>query len=226
MPPLETAQSYEQLASRYHELGDDPMRDRFLVLAADALLSAGKDGQSESLRLKLLQHNPHHLLKPYDSMAHAMKSADVRNYVDGLRRHYPPAKLPQLAESLKEANPVAQKAKIEAVNRIGREASSEGLTPHSLKDSGPPGSTAKNQTPNTGISSANRRQFAAAAGTRATDVYAMLPITAPPNRDLLTGRGGAEDLRGAWLATALFWLTLVTGTILAVYVLGRPFTAP
>src|SRR5947209_3651772 len=65
------------------------MRDRFLVLAADAALAAGQDAEAERLRGRLLQHNPHHLLKPYSSFAEAMASADVQNYVSALRRNHP-----------------------------------------------------------------------------------------------------------------------------------------
>ena len=81
---------YEELANRYARQGEARMRDHCLVLAADAALSAEQPDQAERLRKRLLLTNPHHLLRPYGSMAEAMQSSDVRDYVIDLRRKWPP----------------------------------------------------------------------------------------------------------------------------------------
>src|SRR5438132_3237860 len=104
MPPAEQAtRIYRELAEDYGRQGQAQMRDRFLVLAADAALAAGQHAEAERLRGRLLQHNPHHLLKPYSSFAEAMKSADVQNYVGALRRSHPYEKAENLLEGLRQS---------------------------------------------------------------------------------------------------------------------------
>jgi hypothetical protein len=80
---------YKELADSYERSGQPPMRDRFLVLAADAALTAGQDAEAERLRQRLLQLNPHHLLKPYASFAQAAQAPDVQTYLRDLRKNYP-----------------------------------------------------------------------------------------------------------------------------------------
>jgi hypothetical protein len=90
---------YRDLAELYDRKAEQQMRDRFLVLAADAALSAGMKDEAERLRQQLLQHNPHHLLKPYANFADAMHSTDVQNYVTALRRSHPYEKAEHLLET-------------------------------------------------------------------------------------------------------------------------------
>src|SRR5205085_12401189 len=97
----QTARVYRELADEYERRGDAPMRDRFLVLAADAALSAGRPQEAEELRGRLLRHNPHHLLNPYFSFAEAAESADVGNYLNALRRNHPADKAEQTLASFK-----------------------------------------------------------------------------------------------------------------------------
>jgi hypothetical protein len=115
MPFLRNAlELYQQLAEWYEQRGQAQMRDRFLVLAADAALSAGNDDMAERLRIRLLQQNPHHLLKPYASFAESMKAPDVQSYVADLRRSYSPEAAEHLLESLRsqagETGPTAAPA--------------------------------------------------------------------------------------------------------------------
>jgi hypothetical protein len=77
------------------------MRDRFLLLGAAALLSSGRREEAEKLRLRLLELNPSHLLKPFASLSEALKSRDIVDYIEGLRRSYPPQTAEQLLESFK-----------------------------------------------------------------------------------------------------------------------------
>lgn len=79
---------YKELADWYERQGQPSMRDRFLVLAADAALTAGLAEEAERLRQRLLQTNPHHLLKPYTSFAQAIRAPDVQTYVRNLRLNY------------------------------------------------------------------------------------------------------------------------------------------
>jgi hypothetical protein len=80
---------YKELADWYERQRQPPMRDRFLVLAADAALAANRPDEAERLRSRLLQVNPHHMLKPYASFAQALKAPDVQTYVKDLRVNYP-----------------------------------------------------------------------------------------------------------------------------------------
>ena len=75
---------YRELADWYERQRQPQMRDRFLVLAADAALLAGKTDEAERLRLHLLNVNPHHMLKPYPSFAQALKAPDLLTYVKDL----------------------------------------------------------------------------------------------------------------------------------------------
>ncbi|HVS37652.1 MAG TPA: hypothetical protein VMS17_18970 [Gemmataceae bacterium] len=80
---------YRELADWYERQRQPQMRDRFLVLAADAAQTAGRADEAERLRLRLLKVNPHHMLKPYASFAEALKAPDVLTYVKDLRVNYP-----------------------------------------------------------------------------------------------------------------------------------------
>lgn len=95
-----TYRIYKDLAEREGERGADQLRDRFLILAADAALMAGKPDEAEQLRERLLATNPSHLLKPYESMAEAVRAAEVASYLADLRRGYPPEEAERLLQSL------------------------------------------------------------------------------------------------------------------------------
>lgn len=210
MPSAEqTARAYEELANGYGELRDDPMRDRFLVLAADAHLVAGQPDRAEGLRRRLLQHNPHHMLKPYTSLAESMKSGDVRTYVAGLRRNYPPERLGQLADMLNRAR--AAKAPAAAPAAGASLPASLRLADPATGPPRPPGPAARPAAP-------------APAGLRPADVYAVLPPVAGPVPDGAAA-AEAEPPPGAWVCMALFWLLLVAAVAWTIYVLGRPFLA-
>jgi len=81
---------YEELANLQDQLHAAQTRDRYLILAADAALSNGDKATAERLRARLLEYNPHHMTKPYGSLAEAMRSPDVFSYVADLRHTYPP----------------------------------------------------------------------------------------------------------------------------------------
>src|SRR5438270_3269499 len=81
---------YEELADRFVAQNEPRFRDHCLVLAADAALAADRPQDAERVRQQLLQHNPHHLLRPFASMSEAMQAPDVQEYVADLRRQWPP----------------------------------------------------------------------------------------------------------------------------------------
>jgi hypothetical protein len=92
-------QVYAKLATWYERQGQPKLRDWFVVLAADSALALGNEEQSERLRQRLLQWNPHHLLRPFSTFAEAMQSPDVQDYIADLRRNYPLKTAEQLLHS-------------------------------------------------------------------------------------------------------------------------------
>src|SRR5436305_1054763 len=82
-------QVYRELADRYDQVGQAAMRDRFLILAADAALTSGQVEDAERLRCCLLQGSRHHMLKAYGSFAQAAVAPDVQAYISDLRANYP-----------------------------------------------------------------------------------------------------------------------------------------
>jgi hypothetical protein len=102
-----TLRVYEELADWYERQSQAQMRDRFLLLAADTAMAAGQPDEAERLRLRLLQHSPHHMLRPFASFGEAMTSPDVQGYISDLRQTYPPETAEQLLESL-QANGAAE----------------------------------------------------------------------------------------------------------------------
>ncbi len=97
----QTVHTYEELADREERRANPQMRDRFLILAADAALTNGLREEAERLRGRLLQHNPHHLLRPYPSLLEAIRSPDVSSYIADLRHSYPPDEAFRLLEELR-----------------------------------------------------------------------------------------------------------------------------
>src|SRR3954451_18973297 len=89
---------YEELAGRFARRGEPRHRDHCLVLAADAALAAGRPDEAERLRQRLLQVNPHHLLRPFTAMSEAMQSTDVQDYIADLRHQWPPELVDKLLQ--------------------------------------------------------------------------------------------------------------------------------
>lgn len=102
IPSTEHLNVYRELADRYEQLGQASMRDRFLLLAADAALQASLPDEAERLRQRLLRQSRHHMLRPYHSFAEAMTAVDVQTYLHDLRVNYPLDLALQLLHSLQE----------------------------------------------------------------------------------------------------------------------------
>jgi hypothetical protein len=101
---MDSLNVYRELADCYDRLGQASMRDRFLILAADAAMEASQPSEAERLRQRLLQGSRHHMLRPYASFAEAVLASDVQTYLRDLRLNYPLEVARQLLESLKESN--------------------------------------------------------------------------------------------------------------------------
>src|SRR5438105_475620 len=214
MPSTEqTVRTYRELAENYGRQGQAQMRDRFLVLAADAALAADQKDEAERLRGRLLQHNPHHLLKPYSSFAEAMKSVDVQNYIGALRRNHPSDKAENLLEGIRHSTehpapalPLAQAGASGDDLRVFRSASN------------PAGPRA---VPSTQSSQPARDRPAAGP-----DIVPIRRESYAPAGRLPTSVAGKDDgvgHPGAWVATLLFFVVLATGLFLVGYTVIQPF---
>lgn len=84
-------QIYGDLANCEANDGSPQMRDRFLLLAADAALTAERPDLAQQLHEQLLEANPTHLVKPFATVADALQAPQVSSYLDHLRGQYPPA---------------------------------------------------------------------------------------------------------------------------------------
>src|SRR5207253_6583120 len=96
-------QTYRELADLYQQQGQSQLRDRFLLLAAQSAHAAGDNAEADRLRQRLLQHNPHHMVKPFASFADSLRSPDVNSYLRDLKQNYPLEVAHQMLAGLRQA---------------------------------------------------------------------------------------------------------------------------
>ncbi len=242
----QTFRTYQELAALYAQQGQAQLRDRFLVLAADALHTAGRTEEAERMRGRLLQANPHHLLKPFASLDEAMKTTDVKNYVTGLRRTYPPEKAVELLESLrnggeeKPAEPPQAPLSTARPERVPPQAAADALKVYRFQDEVDPEAPLPRTRPEPTSRPVPRepeRPAPAARPVRAArptqPAYPIRTAGAAPVWQPARPPGtlnppypevdSAEPAAGAWVATALFWLLLLASLALAGFTLAGPF---
>jgi hypothetical protein len=208
----EIVRTYRELAEIYDRRHEDQMRDRFLVLAADAALTAGRNEEAEHLHALLLKRNPHHLLKPYASLAEGLKSPDVSNYIAALRRSHPYERAENLLATMSghaaEQGPgAAAEAKEELqIFRVREEDDSKPASARAHVEK-----SAETAKPFPGV----------APPARSPDIYALRPDRPLPGRELLANE---EDSGGSvWASWGLFLLVLIVSLLLAAYTFLRPF---
>lgn len=205
---------YEELAELHHRPDQASLRDRFLVLAADAAWSAGRREEAERLRQRLLALNPHHLLKPYHSWTEALRSPDVQNYLAGLRRNYPADSAEDLLAKVRRETGARPAAPAPAPPRSEPPADSlKVYRTQPVQDEPPPRPEPKRPAPAPAWTPPNRL-----AG-----VYPLRADSAPARDRRRPEAAEPESLAGNWLSTLLFLVTLAGGLLLAAYALARPF---
>lgn len=244
----QTARTYEDLAVHYAQQGQAQLRDRFLVLAADTLHTAGRTEEAERVRARLLQANPHHLFKPFASLDEAMKTTDVKNYVAGLRRTYPPEKAVELLGSLpggaEEKPPAPAPTEPLSTTRPERkppQAAVDALKVYRFQDDIDPEAPLPRTRPEPMNRPAARETGRPAPlpppvrPARPTRPAQPLPPARPTSGPFWqqAPRSGAwnpppeadsgEALAGTWVATGLFWILLLAGLALAGFTLASPF---
>ncbi len=228
---------YRELADWYERQHQPQMRDRFLVLAADAALTAGRPDEAERLRLRLLKVNPHHMLKPYGSYAQALKTPDVLTYVKDLRVNYPTNVAEDLLRTLQaDAKPAASTIPVTAplIDFGGGSPAPPAAEKNPFIDEKPSGPA--RTAPPPGRAPANPHlpqtiplQGPIPAAPRAEPVRRRRPLPAPlaPAPAPVPERPAVEPAAaGSWFAALLFLLLLVCGVGLAAFTFLRPYLPP
>jgi hypothetical protein len=232
---------YKELAEIYERKGPAPMRDRFLVLAAEAALAEGRFEEAERLRGRLLQANPHHLLKPYGSFVQALRAADVQTYVNDLRQNYPPEEARKLLNNLRGEEGSHHSPAIPPTaplidfndNTLPLGEVREPLKVFPQRDQADrteavpaprrPTRAGTNPTPIPRPAPAASRSAAPATPKSQPPVAPARPTPAPPPV-VSTPTAAPDDAPGGgWLGMILFGIVLAIGTALATFILTRPF---
>lgn len=250
MPTLDQIlRIYQDLADWHEQHGPPHVRDRFLILAADAALGAGREDEADRLRHRLLQVNPHHMLRPFSSFAEALQSPDVRNYVHDLRKSYPPDVAMEMHEEIREKNveapgrPVAPIPPTMPVVDLdlpppAREPKSPDPAvvywdtpkkkPPTSKPAAVPSKPAPRPTADRKPAPPDPPQTAPgklgrmATARRQAPPLMSTPVAPPPAHQPAEPEE-EESSGGGWVAAVLFGVLLIAGVALAVYTLLRPF---
>jgi hypothetical protein len=227
----EKVTTYRKVAEYYERSGNDTMRDRYLVLAADAALALRQTGEAEQLRTVLLARNPHHLLKPFTTFEEAMKSLDVQNYVTALRRSHPFEKAEHLLATMSgDSLSLPDDAKI--LPLLGPEEKRDDQPPTFVLRQTPPGPrravsklNGESPPPRRNASEEAAKTAKSAGTDRALDIYRIRP---DPHFAGQRSDGRAEDDESKWspdalISSGLLLLVVLGGLSLAVYAFARPF---
>jgi hypothetical protein len=247
MDSVATLRVYKELADWYERQGQAAMRDRFLILAAEAAFSAGAPDEAERLRQRLLQGNPHHMFKPFSSFSQALQSTNIQIYIHDLQANYPPETAEGLLRNLRsgtETAPLPRTAPLiemrdEPTLPLGNTL--ESLKVYPLRDElDATQSPAAPLKPTHLNNPAARKMPAVAQPSRPSAVNAPIPRAQPvlprqsaparPARPAVVSnpeppRQPLEPSApgGAWLTLLLFGMTVTAGVALAVCTLARPF---
>jgi hypothetical protein len=207
---------YQELADWYERQRQPQMRDRFLVLAADAALLAGRNDEAERLRQRLLKANPHHMLKPYASFAQALKAPDVETYVKELRANYPV----NVAEDLLRTVQEQQSREPGGVPVTAPVIDIGGPQPAGLPPSRAPG-RADPVPPTIPLQKPAARPIPAAPLRPAPRRAVVAPLPPAPYAAAPADEPAATP--GAWLGALLFLVVLACAAALAGFTFLRPY---
>jgi hypothetical protein len=244
---------YLELVDWYERKAQAPMRDRFLVMAADAALSAGQTDEAERLRQRLLQANPHHMLKPYPSLSQALQAPHVQTYLQDLRLNYPldvaeelmrtlktkegtppplPRTAPVIAVPVDSTLPIPGNEDSSQIYQIRDEGDPTLLEPPALPPTLPPGRVGNpghRSDPGIPIAPPVARPPIPSVPQAVPRPQPVPRPPAPPrsvNNPLYTSPPPSPEISapsGGWLSWVLFSVVVTTGGALALYTLLAPF---
>ncbi len=248
MDILATLQVYTELADWYERQGQAAMRDRFLILAAEAAFSAGKPEEAERLRQRLLQGNPHHMLKPFTRSRRRCNPRIFRftfticRSTIRLRRRriccanlhsgIPPAP-PASASGANTLGPLPQTAPLIEIRdepTLPLAGATEPLKVYSLREEPERANPSKPPVKPTHLNRPAERKPLPPPLERPPTLKAPAPrsqaaLPRSPRPVPVTPPTTSESAApaGAWLTLLLFGMTVTAGVALAVYTLARPF---
>lgn len=245
MDILTALQVYRELADWYQRQGQAAMRDRFLILAAEAAFSGGNPDEAERLRQRLLQGNPHHMLKPFNSFAQALQSTNVQIYIHDLQVNYPPQTAEDLLRDLHSVRPtppaeaegetlLAPGPRINPLIEMRDEQTlplgpaTEPLKVYPLRDEPKPAAPAAPPAKPAQPKTAAARRTTAAPAPASNPPLRPRPKPMPPRVAAPPSVASPPMLdssapAGAWLPLILFGMTVTASIALAFYALARPF---
>jgi hypothetical protein len=252
MDSVATLRVYKDLADWYERQGQPAMRDRFLILAAEAAFSSGKPEEAERMRQRLLQGNPHHMLKPFSSFAQALQSSNVQIYIHDLQMNYPPETAEGLLQKLRggseQTTTLPQTApliEIRDEQTLPLENTVEALKVYPLRDEPPATAPPAPPVNPTHLNRPTRPKQAATppavpaparpstlspSASRPQPAKPRQPVPSRPPRPAVVPEPSPPPAHlesaapgGAWLTLLLFGMTVTAGGVLAVYTLARPF---
>lgn len=253
--PVATSSSpFLELADLFEQRGEPKMRDRFLILAADAAQAAGRAQEADRLLQRLLQGSPHHLLKAYRSFEEALRADVVRPYLSDLRQNYPPEIVASLLQSMRgNSSSTVRAAPLPAAvpppsrpeptddqtailypppaaistSRNGNDGNDTVSLPSRSEPSSRPAARSERATPRPAVPAP------AATVPVASPTPRSKPPAPPPAAPVSLASAPekpeeqkAPDPPGSWLSALLFGVVFVLGLAAAVYALARPFLPP
>ena len=98
--PIDILGLYLHLAQASQRRHRPHVRDRLLVIAASIAARMGLSRISAYCRHKILEHNPRHLLRRWNTVEAGMEDSDFQHLLRNLQRRYPQEKAERLLDSL------------------------------------------------------------------------------------------------------------------------------
>ena len=209
--PANNMRLYLQLADESQRLGRAEDRERFLLLAADTAFQAGQLDEAERIRRNILAHNPNYFLKPYSSLAEALKTPDILKYVQDLRKHYPPGQAEKWLQSLRgQAQAGGDKVDRAALATLQPQQAA-------ARHASPPEASAHQPAPNVFPLAPRRPE---GPQRQAAPQRAGAQMTTPKRR-----RRYRDIQPGAWIGAFLFLVLLAAGLGALAHQFVLPFVA-
>jgi hypothetical protein len=218
---------YNELAEFEEQRGESQPRDRFLILAADAALAQGDNDRAEELRRRLLEFNPHHLLKPYPTFADSLKAPDVFGYVADLRHSYPPEEAQRLLASMRGGAETAEPEPFpKPAAQVEDEPEEPLIYPLSRREPPPPAPEKPAAAPPPRPAPSSRPPARLLVEPAPEPAQADDEVYPLPRRTKVRREEAPPPPVSDWVASFLFAILLIAALGLATYTLARPFFSP
>jgi hypothetical protein len=98
--PIDILALYLHLATASDQRRRPHVRDRLLVIAAAAAARCNLPRIAELCKLRILEHNPHHLIGRWQTVESALEDSDFLHLLRNVQRKYPLERAERLLETL------------------------------------------------------------------------------------------------------------------------------